>query len=548
MTRNPDSRKKAPANTRRGRSRKQAKGRKGGRKVTAARQDDADVQLGLILDAIPEPAFLIEPHGTVLRANPAAVRRSGLPTEHIVGRPLCDLTPSESSRIQRRQIESVARTGRSARLTQQCDGRLIQHVVSPIRVDDGRVTRLVVLHIDMTDRERAETDRQALREQLHQAQKMEALGQLAAGVAHDFNNALTVIRGYITQACAVLPPDHEARGCLGRILDATHQATGLTRSLLTFSRRLPGERRPLDLRQLVDESARMIQAALPASVMMEIDNPSSPPLWVEVDESQIRQVILNLAINARDAMPEGGHLRIRLAPVDDQAVHGAGRADRPSRWAVLLVEDTGIGIPPEHLKRVFEPFFTTKPRGEHSGLGLAIVLSVVEGHGGEVAVQSQQGEGTVFAVRLPCAQARADNREQEEPTSMPRGDGHLVLLAESNPHVGGIIALTLESLGYQVIQVTDAAAALETARRRGHLIRAVILETDLPGGHGLTCLRQMREQGIRVPAIVLTGGQPSDPLKPDAGTALLAKPFDMPDLAQLVYNAVQDEPSKETRS
>jgi two-component system, cell cycle sensor histidine kinase and response regulator CckA len=513
----------------------------GGGSATPSRS--AEESLSAILEAIPNPAFLMDVTGTVARANQAVIDRLGLDVREVVGACAYDLLPESLAQELRRHAETVIHQGKAERFAGRCGERPAEHIIAPVCGADGRILQLCVLCIDTGERE--ETEEESLRAQLRQAQKMEALGQLATRVAHDFNNTLTVIRGCITRACALLPPGNEARQCLGQVLDATHQATGLTRSLLAFSRRLPVEKRPVDLRRLVVESTELVRATLPAWISLEANLPPAAPLWVQADESQIHQVVLNLAINARDAMPVGGILRMAVRAVEKRGPDQPQDAPPSPAWAELLVSDSGEGIAPDNLGKIFEPFFTTKTHGQHSGLGLAIVRSIVREHDGQVEVRSEAGKGTTFTIQLPCIESGATPRPLATQSSMPPGSGEQVLLAESNPHVGGIIALTLESLGYEVMRATDAATALETAERQGPLLRVAILETDLPGGRGLVCLRQMRERGLGLPAILLTGNEAPDPAEVDRNTTLLPKPFDMPELARLVYNALQNASRKE---
>ncbi|MGQ9651226.1 MAG: hybrid sensor histidine kinase/response regulator [Phycisphaerae bacterium] len=531
--------------------------------------------LEVLLNAIPEAAFLIDPDGTILEANCEMARRLGLTREQILGRCAFDLIPPEVAEERRRQVRSVVETGEPTRFLDRRDGRIIDNIMSPVFGADGRVARLAVLGLDATDRQKAEdalrlaydeletrvaqrtadleeanrklqeeinerkraemaaADRHALQEQLLQTQKMEAVGQLTAGLAHDFNNLITVIRGYATQAAASLLPDHEARRALRAILDATQQASGLTRSLQMFSRKMLTERRPLNLRCLVEEAERFIRPTLPASITLEIVNDAVSPLWVMADASQIHQVLLNLAINARDAMPEGGRLRISVRETAHK--HGRRQGDRE---ALIAVGDTGIGIAEESLRRIFEPFFTTKPRERNSGLGLAIVQSIVEEHGGRVQVESKLGQGTVFTIFLPLTEAGPVLDEGEPVQPMPRGNGELILLAESNLHLAGIIALTLESLGYRVILAGDGRLIAEIARKQREQLRLVILEADLPGCRGTACLRRMREEGLSFPAVVLAGQSEAELMECPPDAALLTRPFEMPQLARAVYNTL----------
>ncbi|NLE57363.1 MAG: PAS domain-containing protein [Planctomycetes bacterium] len=543
---------------------------------------DNQESLDVLLNAIPEAAFLIDTQGFILEANHELGRRFGLTREDVLGRCAFDLIPPEVAKERRRHADGVIETGESRRFLDRRGDRIIDNIITPVFDENRRIVRLAMLGIDVTDRQTAQealraaydelearvaqrtaeledanrklqeeinerkraemaaADRHALQEQLLQAQKMEAVGQLAAGVAHDFTNLITIIRGYATQAAASLLPDHVARQALRSILDATRQASGLTHSLQTFSRKMPIERRALDLRRLVEEAERLIRPTLPASITLEILNDASSPLWVMADASQMHQVLLNLAINARDAMPEGGRLQISVREAKHK--HGRRKADGE---ALITVTDTGIGITEESLPRIFEPFFTTKPRERNSGLGLSIVQSIVEEHGGRVEVESARGEGTVFTVTLPRTEAEPTIDEGETIQPMPRGNSELILLAESNPHLAGIIALTLESLGYEVILAGDGRLIPEIARKQRDRLRLVILEGDLPGCRGMTCLRRMQEEGLLPSAVILAGQSEPETAECPPNTIVLPRPFEMPQLARMVYNTLHAETEKE---
>ncbi len=405
----------------------------------------------------------------------------------------------------------------------------------------GRLGRII-------ERVRAEEDRRTLHEQLHQAHKMEAIGQLAAGVAHDFSNLLTVIRGHAERADTMWADASRARKELELVQEATHRAADLTRALLTFSRKLPTEKKPLDLRTVVLESERLLRRVLPAAVGLTVDATSGSPIWVNADQTQLHQVILNLAINARDAMPQGGSLRVALLPKAEADPVDAPESPQSNGSTVrLVIADTGVGMPPEVQAHMFEPFYTTKTRGEGTGLGLSIVHGIVQDHGGCIEVQSEIGKGTTFTVVLPRIEACAAPAPVKPGTITSQGNGELILLAEDDQHVRGIIASTLESLGYEVIFAEDGLMVLDAFAQRDDEIQLFILDADLPERSGAECLRDLRGRGVETPAIVITGNVEFDAGELDDLTVLLRKPFGMPELdrAQDAYN--ESGVSHETR-
>jgi PAS domain S-box-containing protein len=296
-----------------------------------------------------------------------------------------------------------------------CEYRLLHRDGRILWVDDSGTaipepdTGAVLLHgffRDVTERKRAEQERQALEDRLRQSQKMEAVGQLAGGVAHDFNNMLAVIINYASFLEDSLEKDDPRRADVGEILASADRAAALVRQLLTFSRRDIARPQVLDAGRVISGLGRFLRTSVPESIALEIDVPDSP-LWTTIDPNQLEQVLTNLAVNARDAMSEGGRLEIRAESVELEPGPGRTLALAAGRYVRLTVADTGAGIPGDIAERIFEPFYTTKPPGRGTGLGLAMVYGIITEAGGDIQLESRPGEGTRFDVFLPWADARA---------------------------------------------------------------------------------------------------------------------------------------------
>ncbi len=408
------------------------------------------------------------------------------------------------------------------------EGPFLKEELDLINAIADRLSRIIEHHF-------AEEESESLREQLHHAQKMEAVGQLAGGVAHDFGNLLMAISGYVAQAKASLPDDHEAIVALDGVQEAAEQAGGVTKALLTFSCKMTTEKKPTELGSLVEKSARLLHHVLPAAIKLELDAASKSPLWVEADDTQLQQVLLNLAINARDAMPDGGILRISVSCSPAEASSLTMRTNSGSHIARLVVSDTGVGMSGKVQERIFEPFFTTKPKEQGTGLGLAIIHGIVKDHGGHIEVESELGRGTTFTVVLPALGDEAVRKTVKSSPAAASGQGEMVLLAEDNRHVRGIITESLRELGYEVLQAGDGASLMECHKRHRDGIRLLVIDIGLPKQSGLDCLRTLRAEGVRTPAIVITassGAAVEDQLPEH--TLLLRKPFQMSDLAVLV--------------
>lgn len=396
----------------------------------------------------------------------------------------------------------------------------------------GRAVRMAGVVQDVTERKRAEEAMHQKEAQLRQAQKMEVVGALASGIAHDINNLLTVIYGSVEAARLVSPADPELAELLDRVEEAAQQAAGVTKGLLAFARQTPPEKKVVNLCEVIDRATRFLKRMLPATIELTVDRVENPPIWVHGDETHLQQMVLNLAINARDAMPDGGSLRIRIAhvPIADAGPLAETSADAVG-FARLQVIDTGTGMSPEIMGRIFDPFFTTKPRGQGTGLGLAITRSIVEEHGGHLAVESASGKGTTFTFTMPCV---APDMEPSAAAAAPvdvRGHGELILVVEDYQPVRDLVVAALRARGYKVVSVADGHAALREYDQHRTNIRALILDLDVPKCSGCDVLRAIRSNGSGVPVIVVTGRVEAGLEQSlDSRSTVLRKPFRVADL------------------
>ena len=393
------------------------------------------------------------------------------------------------------------------------------------------------LETEIAERRRAERERREVEEQLRQAQKIESIGQLAGGIAHDFNNLLTPIKGYAQLALMRQENRELVSNALRQIDEAGERAQGLTRQILAFSRRQPLEVRALSLTRVVREFQKMLRRLIRADVEIEIhldDHVGS----VRADASQIEQILLNLAVNARDAMPDGGTLGIETADVDlDEAFAETRPGARPGPYAMLAVSDTGCGMDARTISRMFEPFFTTKQRGQGTGLGLATVYGIVKQHEGYVYADSAPGKGTTFRIYLP----RVDERPEEPGVTVAatpgvRGD-ETILLVEDDSMVRRMAAAVLREHGYQVLAAPGAEAAIECSRGHDGPIDLLITDVIMPGAGGRDLAQKLRTKrsGLRV---LLVSGYVEKAAASIAETEcempLLRKPFSVQDLLTAV--------------
>lgn len=412
----------------------------------------------------------------------------------------------------------------------------------------GELNRIIGTVQDVTEVRKAQAQRQRLEGELKQAQKLEAVGTLATGVAHDFNNLLTAIRGYVDLTRASLDDEAKTNQALDMIALATEQAAGVTHSLLTFGHRTPTEKGPIDLAPNIRESLQLLRRLLPASIELVEDLPEDDALFATANGHQLQQVWLNLTLNARDAMPVGGKLIIRLrrlsqGPQSPQdSWHG-----QPLETALITVSDNGTGMSEKVMQRIFEPYFTTKQRGQGTGLGLSIVHGIITDHGGRIRVQSESGKGTRFIIQLPTCAPPVSDLSSASASNLQRGTGQIILLAEDNEFVREVIASSLMSAGYRIVQAADGEEAMHLYQEHQHDLGLLLLNTDLPKLSGEVCLERIRESSPALPAILMSASLPQQTSSPDRPDELrLAKPFQIARLIELVEQIFLDSQTEES--
>jgi PAS domain S-box-containing protein len=393
------------------------------------------------------------------------------------------------------------------------------------------------------------TERRALEEQLLQAQKMEGIGRLAGGIAHDFNNLLTAILGYVEMARldlpADFPDDHAIRADLDEIGAAGERAASLTRQLLTFASKQIVAPVRLDLSALVAELLKMLRPLLGEDIAVE--TVLEPDLGsIEADPGQVQQLLVNLTVNARDAMPDGGRLIIETATEDvTEAYAAAHPGARAGSHIRLSVTDTGCGMGEEVLSHMFEPFFTTKERGKGTGLGLATCHGIVRQMGGHIRVFSEPGNGATFRIFLPRVDGPADTRSAAVSNSPAPTGTETVLVVEDEPVIRRLAVLGLRAQGYVVIEASNGAEALEIAERMTPELDIVVSDVIMPGMSGLELAARLAVVSPEVRRLLVSGHAESTVLPPrlaDGSVAFLPKPFTPERLARKVRE-VLDAPA-----
>jgi len=401
--------------------------------------------------------------------------------------------------------------------------------VGQSHLDDPEIGGIVINSRDITDRKTAEAGVRSLESQLRQSQKMEAIGQLAGGVAHDFNNILTVIHGHASLLLQNSSLEVAGSRSARQIVEAAERAAGLTRQLLTFSRRQVMQPRGMNMNDVVSKMTDMLARLLGEDIALQVNYFPGRPM-IQADASMIEQVLLNLAVNSRDAMPHGGVLAVGIAVVDLEQYDCFGRAEaRAGKFVCLTVRDRGCGIPEQNLPHLFEPFFTTKEVGKGTGLGLATVYGIVKQHQGWIEVESRVNEGSTFQVFLPCMEHTQQVEQEPRREVQARGGCETILVVEDEAPVRELVCELLGAYGYKVITAESGAKALEiwlSCRNKIDLMLTDLVMPDRVNGRQLAERLRADRPGLKV---IFTSGYSAEVVGQDlvlqSGVQYLQKPY-----------------------
>ncbi|HVY62361.1 MAG TPA: ATP-binding protein, partial [Planctomycetota bacterium] len=466
------------------------------------------------LDAV----LVADDDGVYVEANPAACALLGMPREELVGRRVAEIVDGDGGEA-RWQAFLAEGAARGVVAIRRADGkRRLVDFVARANVLPGR-------HISAL---RDVTEHETLERQLRQAQKMEAVGRLAGGVAHDFNNLLTAITGYSDLAVAALRPEDPLRRDLEEIRKAALRAAQLTRQLLAFSRKQVIEPRLMDLNSVLANLEPMLRRLIGEDIALEA-KPGRCLSVVQADPGQVEQVIMNLVVNARDAMPDGGRLALETADVRLDEAHPLRPADlRPGAYVMLSVVDTGCGMDSATLSHIFEPFFTTKEQGKGTGLGLSTVYGIVKQAGGAVSVQSQPGQGSAFRIFFPAAQGEADPLEPRGATPVPARGTETVLLVEDEDLLRALAARTLQQHGYRVVEARHGGEALAIAEKHEGAIELLVTDVIMPQINGRELADRLRPSRPEMKVLFTSGYTPDEVLRRgvrEGAANFIQKPF-----------------------
>ncbi len=454
------------------------------------------------LNAAANGIVITDATGKILWANPAFATLTGYATEEVTG-----LTPQvlksgrQDTDFYQQMWQTIAsgQVWRGELVNRRKDGTLYDEemTITPVRDAAGKITNFIAIKQDISQRKQMEA-------QYLRAQRMEGIGMLAGGIAHDLNNVLAPILMSI-ELLKDIHPDAETSDILRSLQDSAQRGADIVRQVLTFARGIKGERLLVAPKHLIKDMGRVAQEAFPRNIRVSTDVPIN--LWnVSGDPTQLHQVLLNLCINARDAMPDGGTLSMvaRNETVKDlQSEVGIQIAD--GDYVVISVKDTGMGIPPELHERIFEPFFTTKEQGKGTGLGLSTVMGIVKSHHGYLRILSEPGKGAEFLIYLPAVKDAAPATETKEQTALPQGQGELVLVVDDEPAITEVAKDILIRNGYRVLTASDGTEAMALVAQNQSKVHLVVTDIMMPFMDGVALVRGLRKLAPKVKIIACSG-------------------------------------------
>jgi PAS domain S-box-containing protein len=494
---------------------------------------------------LPALAFLKDRQGRYLYVNSACRRMWQRSSETVIGRSDTDLWPEEIAGPLCQSDSHIIGSGEVfstvERIMVGAEERY--HLVTKFPVVSGKHLMLGGIAFDITDKVRAQEENARLEEQLIQSQKMEAVGTLAGGIAHDFNNVLSAIMGYVELAQMDANPAGEVQNDLAQVLKATHRAKDLVKQILTFSRKTGHDREPLDPKPLVKEALVLLRASIPSTIEIR-QHVTDRGVYVLANATQFHQVIMNLCTNAAHAMEaSGGILELTLQNVSITGATTSRQGVPPGRYLELRVRDTGPGISPALRERIFDPYFTTKAQGKGTGMGLSVVRSIVESHGGSIDVESRFGKGACFCVLLP-ATSRMARITSHRQNALPHGT-EAILYVDDEPVLVDLGRQMLSRLGYRVTCCDNSFDALALVKDNPNRFDLVVTDTTMPAMTGDVLAGRLLDIRPDLPVILCTGysEQVTHETASDLGiSAFLMKPLAIGDLAFTLRSVLDSRP------
>ncbi len=500
------------------------------------------------MDSMLEAVALVTSDGVIQQIN-KGFTNSARWGEEVIGKPLTEYMSADSSIVIKKAFESCFSDGVLAKNI-ECelmakDSRKIPMLLNATVMNDsdGKPLKIIAVLRDITELKQDEQEKETLRAQLLQAQKMEAIGTLAAGVAHDFNNLLQSVLGYSEFMLQRKKEGESDYNDLQKIYWAGKRGADLVKSLLTLSRKIETKHVPVDLNQEISSVRNLLLHTIPKTINIDVHLKGNLES-IKADPSQISQVLMNLGVNARDAMPDGGTLSIETASVELDEKHCSAHLEaKPGRYVLLTVSDTGKGMDSETLSHIFDPFFTTKETGKGTGLGLATVYGIVKQYGGHITCYSESGLGTTFKIYFPAIQAKLDLKLETSEMAIP-GGMETVLLVDDDENIRDLLPTLLTDFGYKVVTAENGKEALEIYRMEKDRISLILLDLIMPVMDGRKCLEEILQIDPNAKVIISTGFSENEPVNGamiNGAKGFVRKPYSLRKLLTTIREVLNDD-------
>ena len=494
-------------------------------------------QQAALLDQAQDAILVCDLALNITYWNKGAELVYGISADQSIGRPLVEIMfPEEPTKIDEANVAIAKSASWTAELKQITVAGVVRFVTSRwrlIRNEKGEPDHILIINTDVTEQRQSEAH-------LLRAQRLESIGTLAGGIAHDLNNILSPILMAV-EMLQLDRRDEASERWLSMIRENSDRGAALIKQVLSFARGMEAKRVSVQVKHLIKDILSVLSETLPRSIEIKFD--MDPELNViTADPNQIHQVLMNICINARDAMPNGGTLRIRAKNADvDESYLRLNPNAHPGRYVMISVEDSGMGMKREVFERIFDPFFTTKEIGKGTGLGLSTAMMIVNGHDGFMNVYSEPGLGSRFSVYLPVDPAGVDSKPLLGIVDLPRGNGELILIVDDEASIREITMATLEKFGYSVRSAANGAEALELLESVGEEFAAILTDIAMPVLDGTELIRRVRESDKHLPIIAMSGlmnPEQADAIRAKGITHVLEKPFSAETLLNSIKNAL----------
>jgi two-component system, cell cycle sensor histidine kinase and response regulator CckA len=500
---------------------------------------ESEKRFRTIFESAQDAIFLKEEGLKFTLVNPAMEKIYGIRADKFIGRSDHDVFGAEvGDRI--RQTEERVLQGEIVEEEEvvwiEGKQKTFHSIRVPLSGSNGKIHGLCGFARDLTATRRLEA-------QLVQAQKMEAIGTLAGGISHDFNNLLQAILGYTQILLMDKDHFHPDADKLTEIEKAAQRASALIKRLLAFGRKMEIESRPVDINQVVLQVQNLLKRTIPKMIDIEL-RLSGPPLSVIADAGQLEQVLLNIGVNARDAMPQGGTLTFETAEVEpDESFRKINLYGGPGRYILLSITDTGHGMSEEILERIFDPFFTTKQPGQGTGLGLAMAYGIIKNHHGHITCLSRPGIGTTFRIYLPAADKLAEPEHKALENPIEKGRGETILVVDDEPYLRSLVREMLSGNGYQVLTVESGEEALSLYRRKSSSIALILLDLIMPGMGGKQCMEEILKLNPKAKVLISSGYTMDNPDEDKVlirARGFIPKPYNFRDMMKRMRDLLEE--------